>query len=205
MPPTSICILYEIFVTLQSYSNWMLLVGRSSFIANVPKLWAKGRSFDPSSWRSWRLVSTCPSLSHKALTDPENIGERQQGVNFDTLGSWNNRLELPILVEESIKRGKPIPKIPLHKVGCASLLGRRKNNEDRLIKTQLSDNLLMFGVFDGHCGDLASEFTCVSISDHINFWLQKTRDLKEVLTHSFTDINNALTRHLRYYHMSEYY
>lgn len=47
------------------------------------------------------------------LSDPENKGERQQGVNFDTLGSWNNRINMPLAVEKSIKMGRIIPEIPL--------------------------------------------------------------------------------------------
>lgn len=65
------------------------------------------------------------------LTDPENKGGQQRGVNFDTLGSWNNRLDMPIMMNESIKRGNLIPEIPFEHVGIDSLLGRRKVNEDR--------------------------------------------------------------------------
>jgi hypothetical protein len=50
----------------------------------------------------------------------------QKGVNFETLGSWNNRIDMPIMIEESIKTGKLIPEIPLDQVGKATLLGRRK-------------------------------------------------------------------------------
>ena len=69
--------------------------------------------------------------SGSALSDPENKGGRQKGVNFDTLGSWNNRIDMSIMIEESIKTGKLIPEIPLDQVGMATLLGRRKINEDR--------------------------------------------------------------------------
>ena len=72
-----------------------------------------------------------PMVSGGHLTDPENIGKRQAGVNFDTLGSWNNRISMQIAMKESLKMGKLIPQIPLEKVGTASLIGRRKYNEDR--------------------------------------------------------------------------
>jgi hypothetical protein len=40
--------------------------------------------------------------SGSALSDPENKGGRQKGVNFDTLGSWNNRIDMSIMkVEKS--------------------------------------------------------------------------------------------------------
>jgi len=47
------------------------------------------------------------------LSDPENRGQRQRGVNFDTLGSWNNRIHLPVNIKKSIEKGKLIPDIPL--------------------------------------------------------------------------------------------
>lgn len=78
----------------------------------------------------WNKVSH-RFMSGSPLSDPENKGGHQRGVNFDTIGSWNNRIVMPIMIEESIKSGKLIPEIPLDTVGTASLLGRRKVNEDR--------------------------------------------------------------------------
>lgn len=49
------------------------------------------------------------------LSDPENRGESQKGVNFDTLGSWNSRLEMSIDIKKSIQKGSLIPEIPLGK------------------------------------------------------------------------------------------
>jgi protein phosphatase 1K len=80
--------------------------------------------------------------SSSALSDPENKGRRQKGVNFETLGSWNNRMDMPIMIEESIKTGKLIPEIPLDQVGKATLLGHRKVNEDRY-NISLIDRCLM--------------------------------------------------------------
>ena len=133
------------------------------------------------------------------LSDPENKGQRQAGVNFDTIGSWNNRLEMPIQVEKSIEKGRLIPQIPLDKVGSASLVGRRKVNEDRFRIEEIDSDLLFFGIFDGHGGDLAVEFVDNHILDHIRFWLSKSSDLFEVLRNSFIDINNVLTRHIAHY------
>ena len=84
----------------------------------------KGKELTPS-----KLVKRYGQSS--PISDPENKGARQGGVNFDTIGSWNNRLEMPIMMAESIKKGKLIPEIPLDRVGVATLLGRRKVNEDR--------------------------------------------------------------------------
>lgn len=71
-------------------------------------------------------VHTSAPACKTVLSDPENTGQEQRGVNFDVLGSWNNRLSMDIEMEESIKKGKLIPKIPLEEVGIASLIGRRK-------------------------------------------------------------------------------
>ena len=60
-----------------------------------------------------------------------NKGKSTKGVNFDTLGCWNSRIKLPILLDQSIKQGKIIPKVPLDEVAQASVIGRRKVNEDR--------------------------------------------------------------------------
>lgn len=67
------------------------------------------------------------------LADPENKGERQNHVNFDILGTWDNRIDFPMLLQESIKTGKPIPKISIDNCGVASVIGRRKSNEDRFM------------------------------------------------------------------------
>ena len=133
------------------------------------------------------------------LSDPENKGEAQKGVNFDTIGSWNNRLEMPIRLEKSIEKGRLIPQIPLDKVGTASLVGRRKVNEDRFRIEEINSDLLFFGIFDGHGGDLAVEFVDNHILDHIRFWLTRSSDLFKVLRNSFIDINNVLTRHIAHY------
>ena len=58
--------------------------------------------------------------------------------DFDTFGTWDNRIEkLPILVEESIKKGKLIPEISIDLVGTASLQGRSKHQEDRYVVKEL--------------------------------------------------------------------
>lgn len=54
-------------------------------------------------------------LQSSYLSDPENKGHRQKGVNFDTLGAWNSRLEMTIDIEKSIAKGRLIPEIPIGK------------------------------------------------------------------------------------------
>ncbi|XP_053399739.1 protein phosphatase 1K, mitochondrial-like [Mercenaria mercenaria] len=144
-------------------------------------------------WHSGRATKS----SH--LSDPENKGERQKGINFDTLGSWNSRIEMTIDIEKSIQKGSLIPEIPLDDVGTASLLGRRKVNEDRFSIEQISDDLLYFAIFDGHGGATAVDFVQAYIQHHISHWLSRTTDLSEVLRNSFIDVNNLLTRHLFFF------
>ncbi|XP_071150705.1 protein phosphatase 1K, mitochondrial-like [Mytilus edulis] len=133
------------------------------------------------------------------LTDPENKGGQQRGVNFDTLGSWNNRLDMPIMMNESIKRGNLIPEIPFEHVGIDSLLGRRKVNEDRYFMEKISPTLLCFAVFDGHGGSVVSDFVSKVLTDHIKFWLLRETDLCLVLKQAFIDVNNMLARHSYFY------
>lgn len=79
-------------------------------------------------------------------------------TTWDSFGIWDNRIDEPILLPSSIRYGKPIPKVSLSKVGCASLIGQRKENEDRFQVSQLTDNILYFAVFDGHGGPEAADF-----------------------------------------------
>ena len=144
-------------------------------------------------------------MGNSYLSDPENKGKRQKGVNFDTLGSWNNRMEMPIQLEKSIEKGRLIPQIPFAKIGSASLVGRRKINEDRYAIKELNSDLVYFGIFDGHGGPLAVDFVNNHMEDHVRFWQSKSTDLLEVLRNSFIDVNNVLTRHIAHYDINSKY
>jgi len=144
--------------------------------------------------------SVVPRRRVNYLTDPANTGKRARGVNFDTLGSWNNRLNLPINIEESIRRGQLIPMISLADIGTASLRGRRVNNEDRTLARFLAPNLLMFGIFDGHGGREAADYVVDHLPGHITYWLESGEsDLSVVLRRSFIDVNNGFTRLLHHH------
>ncbi|RUS91153.1 hypothetical protein EGW08_001066 [Elysia chlorotica] len=124
-----------------------------------------------------------------------------RGVNLDTIGSWNNKLSLPILYEQSVKKGKIIPRVPLDEIHALSVIGRRKENEDRYIIEEIRPNLLYFGMFDGHGGDFAVDFVSSHMIDPLSFWLTQTPNLSSVLKHSFCELQNLLARHLAYYHL----
>jgi len=136
-----------------------------------------------------------------AVNDPENKGKETRGVNFDTLGCWNNKLVLPVLYDQSVRRGKIIPKIPLDEIAVESVLGRRKDNEDRYVIEELQSELLYFGLFDGHGGAYAADFMTEQMSRHLRFWLSQTSDLTLVLQNAFCDAQNLLARHLAFYHI----
>lgn len=87
--------------------------------------------------------------------DPDSSG---RPTTWDSFGIWDNRIDEPILLPPSIRYGKPIPKVSLSKVGCASLIGQRKDNEDRYRVSELTDRVLYFAVFDGHGGSEAADF-----------------------------------------------
>ena len=54
-------------------------------------------------------------------------------ANIDSLGAWDNNFELPLLMEESIEQGKPIPHIEEEHIGKSSCKNKRNYQEDRLV------------------------------------------------------------------------
>ena len=148
-----------------------------------------------------RTFHNDPVRQQRAVTDPENKGHHSRGVNFDTIGSWNNRMDMDILYDQSVKRGIPIPRIPIEEIGTASVIGRRKVNEDRWVMQELSPTLLYFAIFDGHGGSFAADFVSTFMHEYVANWVWKTTNLADILRLSFQDINNVMTRHLAHYHL----
>uniref|UniRef100_A0A3B5LCS2 PPM-type phosphatase domain-containing protein n=1 Tax=Xiphophorus couchianus TaxID=32473 RepID=A0A3B5LCS2_9TELE len=104
-----------------------------------------------------------------------------QPVTWDSFGIWDNRIEEPILLPSSIRYGKPIPQISLSRVGSASVLGLRKQNEDRLRIARIHDNLLYFAVFDGHGGPHAADYCCNFMEKFIRLNEFSSVNFKETL------------------------
>uniref|UniRef100_A0A3B4UC27 PPM-type phosphatase domain-containing protein n=1 Tax=Seriola dumerili TaxID=41447 RepID=A0A3B4UC27_SERDU len=106
--------------------------------------------------RSSSETSTAPGQASGSIRfDSDGSG---RPVTWDSFGIWDNRIEEPILLPSSIRYGKPIPQVSLSRVGSASVLGLRKQNEDRLRFARINDNLLYFAVFDGHGGPHAADY-----------------------------------------------
>lgn len=151
-------------------------------------------------WR--RLLSKLTSYRYYStpLTDPGNTGKPQRNVNFDLLGAWDNRLSLPILLEKSIKEGKPIPHIRLADVGTSTVIGRRSSNEDRIKVTWLrgkdESEVLYVGIFDGHGGRSAVDFTWGFMDGHCQHCLDQCDTIEEALKQAFINVSNSFSRHL---------
>ncbi|CAJ1085739.1 protein phosphatase 1K%2C mitochondrial [Xyrichtys novacula] len=125
--------------------------------------------------------------------------DSSQLVTWDTVGIWDNRIEEPILLPSSIKYGRPIPQVSLSRVGSASVLGLRKQNEDRLRTARIHDNLLYFAVFDGHGGPHAADYCFTFMEKFIRDALETEDDLENVLKKAFLDVDKALHTHLSYF------
>ncbi|XP_019956914.1 protein phosphatase Mn(2+)-dependent 1K [Paralichthys olivaceus] len=119
-------------------------------------------------------------------------------TTWDSFGIWDNRIDEPILLPPSIRYGKPIPKVSLSKVGCASLIGQRKENEDRFQVSQMTDNTLYFAVFDGHGGPEAADFCEKYMEKFIKDLLSEESNLELVLSKAFLEVDKALTKHLHF-------
>ncbi|XP_070683660.1 protein phosphatase Mn(2+)-dependent 1K [Pempheris klunzingeri] len=119
-------------------------------------------------------------------------------TTWDSFGIWDNRIDEPILLPSSIRYGKPIPKVNLLKVGCASLIGQRKENEDRFQVSQMTDNILYFAVFDGHGGPEAADFCEKYMEKFIKDLVADESDLELVLTKAFLEVDKALAKHFHF-------
>lgn len=110
------------------------------------------------------LHSPSGTRASNSRFDPDSSG---RPTTWDSFGIWDNRIDEPILLPSSIRYGKPIPKVSLSKVGCASQIGQRKENEDRYRVSQMTSNIIYFAVFDGHGGAQAADFCHKYMEQHI--------------------------------------
>ncbi|XP_051983200.1 protein phosphatase 1K, mitochondrial-like [Xyrauchen texanus] len=141
------------------------------------------------------LHTPSPPRSSNSRFDPDSSGHP---TTWDSFGIWDNRIDEPILLPSSIRYGKPIPKVSLSKVGCASQIGQRKENEDRYQLSQMTGNIMYFAVFDGHGGAEAAEFCHRNMEKYIKDMAKKEDNLELVLTKAFLEVDKALARHLHF-------
>ncbi|KAF7233590.1 hypothetical protein EG68_06104 [Paragonimus skrjabini miyazakii] len=134
---------------------------------------------------------------------------------FGSMVDSQKLLNLPLDNEESIEQGTLIPRIDLSHIGSASVLGRREYNEDRLLACQLSSHHLLLGVFDGHGGSAAAEFSRAMFPDCVQYELASLRNwarkqgqslrsadpklFEPAMKRAFLQVNNLMMRHFFHY------
>ncbi|XP_019717580.1 protein phosphatase Mn(2+)-dependent 1K [Hippocampus comes] len=149
------------------------------------------------------LYSAIPKRQIHTPSDKRRSGTRFDAdssgrpTTWDSFGIWDNRIDEPILLPSSIRYGKPIPKVSLSNVGCASLIGQRKENEDRFQLSQMTDNIIYFAVFDGHGGPEAADFCHKYLENFIKDLVAGEDNLELVLTRAFLEVDKALAKHLQ--------
>ena len=80
-------------------------------------------SSDKKSVDSWRPRSSLPPKSRPSSRDPsKKVNTRE----VDQFGSWDLRMNFPLMEEQSIRRGTPIPRLTIDKVGFCTHQGRRE-------------------------------------------------------------------------------
>ncbi|XP_077380493.1 protein phosphatase Mn(2+)-dependent 1K isoform X2 [Festucalex cinctus] len=149
------------------------------------------------------LHSTTPKRQIHTPSENRHSGTRFDAdssgrpTTWDSFGIWDNRIDEPILLPSSIRYGKPIPKVSLSNVGCASLIGQRKENEDRFQLSQMTDSIIYFAVFDGHGGPEAADFCHRYLETFIKDLVADEDNLELVLTQAFLEVDKALAEHLQ--------
>lgn len=125
------------------------------------------------------------------INSTENDNQQKKDYSFDALGAWDHRIDLPILMEASIKHGAPIPMILASDVGCSSILGKRTYQEDRYVVEDLPNNILCAAVFDGHGGTECSEYCAQNLKSVLLEELEHQKDLEAVLHHTFLKLHTG--------------
>ncbi|XP_029453810.1 protein phosphatase 1K, mitochondrial [Rhinatrema bivittatum] len=146
-----------------------------------------------------RVIPVCHSTTTERRASRFDEDGSGCPTTWDSLGIWDNRIDEPILLPPSIKYGKLIPKVSLSKVGYATQIGKRKENEDRLNFAQLAGGILYFAVYDGHGGAAAADFCNKLMEKYIEDMISQEQNLETVLTKAFLEIDQAFARHV---HMS---
>ncbi|KAG0724785.1 Protein phosphatase 1K, mitochondrial [Chionoecetes opilio] len=149
---------------------------------------------------SFSILKTAlaPRFSHvakmstsDAMRSTKNDSPQKKDFSFDALGAWDHRIDLPILMEASIKHGAPIPLIQASHVGCSSILGNRTYQEDRYVVENLPNNILCAAVFDGHGGAECAEYCAHNLKSVLLEELEQHKDLEAVLHHAFLKLHTG--------------
>ncbi|KAK7082449.1 Protein phosphatase 1K, mitochondrial [Halocaridina rubra] len=178
-----------------TFSDVSLLKTRTLFTR--PQAFSVGRSNEDNLARGTNMCNIVRNKSDivdgeisDAKRTEESNNKMKKDYNFDAFGTWDNRIDLPIMMEASIKQGAPIPLIVASDVGCSSIQGKRTYQEDRYVVTNLSGSILCAAVFDGHGGSECSEFCQQNLESILKEHLAYHKDLEAVLHHSFLKLHS---------------
>jgi len=150
--------------------------------------------------RQFCTSSMIPSVyndSHLDALDRRKRSSSHRSKEFDTLGTWDTRLNVELDEKSMLKTGHVVPNIEVSMVGVATNVGRRTYQEDRYCVKQLRPNLLYLAVFDGHGGTLCADYCQDYFDRHIIHHLDSEEDLLKVLDKAFHDINHSFERWYR--------
>jgi len=111
--------------------------------------------------------------------------------------NFANRQKSTINVEQSSTYGFLIPNIDLKEVGAATSIGKRQYQEDRFCYKPFNDGSIFMGIFDGHGGSLAADFTVSKLPSVIENVIDDTTDLKESFEKAFVEVNTELMEYIR--------
>ena len=135
------------------------------------------------------------SVHQDTLLDAlERKKRSHKSKEFDTLGTWDTRLNVQIDESATLRTGHIVPHIDVTMIGHASVQGRRTYQEDRYCVKQLRPDLLYIAVFDGHGGDICAQYCQDHLERHILHHLDREDDLDIVLDKSFFDTNRSFER-----------
>ena len=146
--------------------------------------------------RSGRVSARSLSSVHQDsyIDAIESRKRSRKSAEFDTLGTWDTRLNVKIDEDATMRSGHIVPQIEVSMVGEATHLGRRNYQEDRARVEQLRADLLYLAVFDGHGGESCAEYCHQNFHRHILHHLEREQDLDVVLRKSFHDVNRSFER-----------
>jgi len=119
---------------------------------------------------------------------------RRKKEEFDTLGTWDTRLDVKIDETASMKTGTVVPDIDATMVGSFTNQGRRTYQEDRFVIKQLRPDLLYCAVFDGHGGSKCADYCAEHFHTYIMHFLARESKIKKVLEKSFYEVNKSFYR-----------
>jgi protein phosphatase 1K len=152
------------------------------------------RRLGPRHLATSALAASVYGDSHLDALDRRKRSASHRSKEFDTLGTWDTRLNVQIDETAMLKTGHVVPDISVSMIGVATDTGRRTYQEDRHCVTQLRPDLLYLAVFDGHGGTLCADYCQEHFERHILHHLEREEDLLVVLDKSFHDVNRSFER-----------